>query len=183
MKLINKIGAVLITSAMLLSSANMANAAPASTQTPEAQENSESCEYTFGICTTTKITNGKRAYVPSEERIYGSSGANVTLAKGHSATSTGTISAGTTIKAGAIFASASVELGISLSLSKTNTMTYSVSATIPNNGDYIQLGSEGRSFNWATTTYIHGVPVSTETGSALGASEHPYAYLSWVGYK
>lgn len=183
MKPINKIGAVLIASAILLSSAATANAAPASTQTPGVQTASEGCLNVAGSCQTVEIINVGKAYVAGDKRFHGSPGANLTLSRGESSTVTGTMSVSTEVEAGVIFASASVQIGVSLSLSKTTSIDYSVSATVPAEGGYIELGAQGISFDWVVTKYSYGVPIKALTGTAVGATPDPYAYLSWVGYK
>ncbi len=141
----------------------------------------------YGLCNggvpDLSVTNVNRAYVPGSYQLPGSPGANLTIAVGTSSTVTGSVTVSTSVEAGAIFAKASVSAGITLSASTTSTATYSVNATIPAEGGYIELGSEGRSFNWSATTYNNNCVVTNqESGSGTGATTTPYGYLSWVGF-
>ncbi|NYE93988.1 hypothetical protein FHU41_000209 [Psychromicrobium silvestre] len=180
MKLFRKLGVAIATAAILFGSVSAAQAAP---QTAPANMVSPK-----SLCSSSNvdiaISQVARHYVKGSYRLAGSPGAHLTIAAGTTSTITGTITLSTTVEAGAIFAKASVSAGVSLALSKATTVTYSVSATIPSQGGYIELGADGRSFAWTATRYNNNCVVSShQVGSAVGATSTPYGYLSWVGFK
>lgn len=131
---------------------------PAQPNPPESESDVVSpCGLCNGGVPDLSVTNVNRAYAPGSYRLPGSPGA--------------------------IFASASVTAGIELSASETSTARYSVNATIPDEGGYIELGSEGHSFNWSATTYNSNCVVTNqESGTGTGAISTPYGFLSWVGF-
>ncbi|MGO2541288.1 hypothetical protein ACT3TS_17735 [Specibacter sp. AOP5-B1-6] len=180
MKIVKYVGIVF--GALALTATGLSSASAA--EPPESESDVVS---PYGLCNggvpDLSVTNVNRAYAPGSYRLPGSPGANLTIDVGTSSTVSGSMSLSTTVEAGAIFASASVTAGIELSASETSTATYSVNATIPDEGGYIELGSEGRSFNWSATTYNSNCVVTNqESGTGTGATSTPYGYLSWVGF-
>jgi len=88
----------------------------------------------------------KQVYIGDRDtRTYGSGGGTITIEKGESVETGGSLSATTTAEAGVVFAKASVSVGVTISKSWSTSLSKSYSWTVPSarTSGWIEMGSVG----------------------------------------
>jgi hypothetical protein len=123
-----------VTALLLLAGGNAAQAADAGTN---AECSGDGPDITIASVSDT--------YVPGDLRIYGDSGAVLSIEAGQTSAVSADVSVSGTLTADAVVASASVTAGVTLGVSQTITQSASASYTVPDglNAQYIELGSAG----------------------------------------
>ncbi|KZC95382.1 hypothetical protein FGG90_12075 [Clavibacter tessellarius] len=128
------------------------------------------------------VSNVSDTYVPGNLRIYGDSGAVLSIESGQSSEVHADVSVSGTVTADAVVASASVTAGVTLGVAQTITQSASASYTVPEglNGQYIELGSAGKAFSWTATTYNRACVVTdTQGGNSVAPTANAYVTKSW----
>jgi hypothetical protein len=160
-----------VTALLLLAGGNAAQAADAGT-------NAE-CS---GDGPDIAIASVSDTYVPGDLRIYGDSGAVLSIEAGQTSAVSADVSVSGTLTADAVVASASVTAGVTLGVSQTITQSASASYTVPDglNAQYIELGSAGKAFSWTATTYNRACVVTeTQSGNSVAPTASAYVTKSW----
>lgn len=106
----------------------------------------------------------------SSTRTYGQSGGTLTIALGESVTTGGSITGTTTAEAGAIFAKASVSVGVTIKKDWTNSVTRSYSWKVPKTQStgWIEAGHRAYRVAYTKKTIVAPCNVAKKTGRILG---------------
>ncbi|WP_299955380.1 hypothetical protein [uncultured Modestobacter sp.] len=149
--------------AIVLGGATPAMAAPMSTQACSAPG-------TQTQTTQRGIHISKGAY-----RAYGQGGGTITITKGQTTTTTGTLQTTASVEAGVIFSKVSASVGVSVALSKAVTTTAGYSWTVPGTGQgWVEMGSYGYQIHWEKGHYNSPCTwVKTSQGDLSGTTSSP----------
>lgn len=110
-----------------------------------------------------------------DERVYGKSGGTLTISKGTTQTWSGSITGTTTAEAGVIFAKASASVGITISSSRTQSLTVGYSWTVPSTQStgWIEAGNRGYNVKYTKYNYLSPCKYNVlKTGTVKGVTSN-----------
>lgn len=159
-------------------------ALPAGAQADDAPNGDISTQSLCDGGATSDVRQGgiTRAYVPGSLHLGGSPGQSVKITAGQSSTATATIGGSVAVNLGNAIASVKAEVNASASEANTVSASYEVSGVIPDQGGYIELGSDGYSVDYNQDFENHNCVASTLHGNALVPTNNAYGYASWTGF-
>lgn len=113
-------------------------------------------------------------YVPGDQRVYGEAGGVLNFDVGEQTTASVTVDGSTTAEAGAVFAKASLTLGISVGASSSVTTNQGYTWTVPADQPlgWIEVGRMGYQLDWQRGHYNSPCTwVQEASGSTLSVSD------------
>lgn len=111
----------------------------------------------------------------SATRVYGQSGGTLSITSGTSTTTSGSLQTTATVDANAVFAGASLAVGVTIGLSKSVTTTIGYNWTVPSTQStgWVEMGSHGYQISWNKGHYNAPCTwVQDGSGTVLGTTSN-----------